>query len=509
MAAADSSSSSKGGWLGFLARWNFLGGPACFSGVVPASSPASSKARRPRSSDSCQDLLDAPDSQHRNSGRQCGDWETDTDRDKAERPVGKRQSNASIGSIPSQTEGPELFGDSLNVPWFKEDASWLACGGGGDAFVHTYFVKKEVSACGTEYTLGDTSFHEGDVSYPPLTYDRRVSTNTWQSLLAGAMLEAGLRLTSLQANFKLMVEMLFSQVYAEVSIGLKLAFVGLFMMGVSLWFVFGMFTAWSYRAFIHPDNRVGEALAFSSAAMLSMFAIPNDVVLMSIHMQPQRYGGLLQESNCIQGNKRWPVHTIGHHCKADHDYTNWSGSKVQLPLFLFIDVGCSFIVVYTCFIGGIMNFSSLLQMSTTFLYAFYRVSIWVRRWHLRRQLFGIWLETCCDTLLPESRRKNVIAKYVAEGGSRKKLLEKLEEAGLEFPVPHSRTSEEIVKTGLDGLDKLSEKAEQGGKQLGQAYAEVKKETEKLSAEVMKEGERLGAQVKKFQKQITLSPPRLR
>lgn len=490
MAAAGASSSSEGGWLGFLARWNFLGGPACFSGVVPASSFSSSKERRPCSSHSVQDLVDSPDSQHRDTGKRCVDQEKDRDEDEAERPVGRRRSTA---SIPSLTEGPELFGDSLNVPWFKEDTSLIACGGGGNAFVHTYFVKKEVSACSTEYVLGDTSFHEGDVSYPPLTYDRRVSTNTWQSMLAGALLESGLRLTSLQANFKLMVEMLFSEVYAEVSMGLKLAFVGLFMMGVSLWFLFGMFTAWSYRAFIHPDNRLGEALAFGSAAMLSMFAIPNDVVLMSIHMQPQRYGGLLQESNCIQGNKRWPVHTIGHHCKADHDYTNWSGSKVQLPLFLFIDVGCSFIVVYTCFIGGIMNFSSLLQMSSTFLYAFYRVSIWVRRWHLRRQLFGIWLETCCDTLLPENRRKNVIAKYIAEGGSRRMLVEKLEEVGLEFPVSPSRTSKAMMKTGLD---KLGYKAEQKGRQLGQACVEVKKE-----------GERLGAEVKKgFQRQLTPTPP---
>jgi len=355
------------------------------------------------------------------------------------------------------------YADSMNIEWYKEDNLWLTrrfAKKNRPAFVSEYFVAKEVREDSAEYVNGSTYFEEGlpvncigcvakgaDV-YPPMTFNRRVTTNTWQTLLALAMLEAGLRLVSLQANLKLAVELFFEEQYDMVPMETKILFAGFFFAGILFWAMFGAYTAYSYRAFLHPDSRYNKFLAFSSSALLSMFAIPNDLVLMTIHYSPQRSGGLLVESTCVEGNKRWPVHSMAHYCKADHDYTNWSGSKVQLPLFVMIDVCCSFIVIYLAFVG-ILNVTTIFQMGSTFLYAFYRVYGWSVRWSIRGRLFFIWLETCCDPHVPQQRRRNVVAKYIAEGGDRQLLRDRLAQAGLsDIDVPNSRKSVFSRQIGL-------------------------------------------------------------
>lgn len=335
----------------------------------------------------------------------------------------------------------------FNVPWFRENQDFFGSKDGRE-FVSAFFVEKTQDPEGLNYLDGNVSFEDGDGSYPPLTYERRVSANSWQVMLAMAMLEAGLRLVTLQANLKLLVEIVFSATYAEVHVAWKVAFASLYITAVAVWALLGLITAYSYRDFIHPDNLLGQIMAYSSSALLAMFAMPNDVVLVALHMLPAHLGGLHQESACVEGNKRWPVHTIAHHCKADHDYTNWSGSKVQLPLFVLMDVGCSSVVVYISYLTGILSFTVLFQMSTTFLYAFVRIWIWRTRWHLRGPLLQTWLQMSTDPCISENRRKNVISKYLAEGGNRQLLEEKLEQSGSDLQIPHSRKSNAAMMLGL-------------------------------------------------------------
>jgi len=242
---------------------------------------------------------------------------------------------------------------------------------------------------------------------------------------------------------KLIAMMFLTEPYAEVPAYLKLLCAGFYLLGIVAWFILGVRTAWSYRDFIHPDNQIGELMAFGSAALLSMFAMPNDVALLAMHMLPAKHGGLLQEQQCVAGNTRWPVHTIAHHSKFDHDYTNWSGSKVQLPLFVFVDVGCSCVIVYISVLSGILNFAVLLTISSTFLYALYRGYVWIVRWHLRRPLLQMWLQMSTDHRLSAPKRQNVASKYIAEGGDAKLMEKKLKDLERDLPVQQRRNTELI------------------------------------------------------------------
>eukprot|EP00930_Biecheleria_cincta_P019941 TRINITY_DN1509_c0_g1_i1.p1 TRINITY_DN1509_c0_g1~~TRINITY_DN1509_c0_g1_i1.p1 ORF type:complete len:467 (+),score=76.97 TRINITY_DN1509_c0_g1_i1:103-1503(+) len=415
----------ESGWLqSFLSRWALeiderSNLTSCFGGFAPSRNEDRSPAP---SLDSSTTLPRSPDS---------------------------RQPAASldeVGSHRSQSS-TERRCNKFNVPWFRENQDW--CGSkDGREFVSSFFVEKNRVAKGLSYVDGKVSFVDGDGSYPPPTYERRITTNSWQVMLAMAMLEAGLRLTTLQANLKLLAEIMFSQDYAEVDIAWKLAFAGLYTTAVTVWALLGLITAYSYREFIHPDNFLGRTVALGSSALLAMFAIPNDVALLTLHMLPAQLGGLHQESECVEGNRRWPVHTIAHHCKADHDYTNWSGSKVQLPLFVFMDVGCSSLVVCISYMTGVLSFTVLFQMSTTFLYAFVRIWIWRKRWHLRGPLLDTWLKMSTDPCISENRRKFVIAKYIAEGGKRQLLEERLAESESDLQIPHSRASNAAIMIGL-------------------------------------------------------------
>lgn len=44
-----------------------------------------------------------------------------------------------------------------------------------------------------------------------------------------------------------------------------------------------------YRSFAHPDSWLNELIAFCSSTLLSMFAMPNDVTLATIHLLPKAY----------------------------------------------------------------------------------------------------------------------------------------------------------------------------------------------------------------------------
>ncbi|CAJ1350193.1 unnamed protein product, partial [Effrenium voratum] len=269
--------------------------------------------------------------------------------------------------------------DETGAPWFREGA-----------FVRSYFVDERCQwsqePCGP---------------HPP-SFCRRLTINTWKCTLAGAMLEAGLRFSALLAHLKFGVEIFVNRRYAKVQMSVKLLFAGFALLGSSWWLVLAARNTWRYRSFAHPDSWLNELIAFCSSTLLSMFAMPNDVTLATIHLLPKEQGGLLRESGCIQGNKRWPAHSIEHHCRDDHDYTNWSGSKVQLPLLVFIDVGCSLIVIYLAITESILSSSIVLLLLTSIPPAAYRALLWLQRWRLRQRLFEIWLNFCADPLMPEA-----------------------------------------------------------------------------------------------------------
>merc|ERR1711920_88218 len=106
-----------------------------------------------------------------------------------------------------------------------------------------------------------------------------------------------------------------------------------------------------------------------------MFAVPNDIALFPIQVLPIADGGLLAEATCIKGDKKWPVLTIVHASRIDHDYTNTAGQSVQLPLFFLMDFGCSMINLFISFQLGIVTIQAVLQIFGSLLFTIYKIRI--------------------------------------------------------------------------------------------------------------------------------------
>ncbi|CAJ1411081.1 unnamed protein product [Effrenium voratum] len=97
--------------------------------------------------------------------------------------------------------GPEpqkttLECDEDGVPWFRRTNTCFEKD--GEPFVSHFFTDKDLE--GQVYKRGKSHFEDAIGVYPPRTFDRRLTTNIWQSTLAASMLEAGLRLTALMAR---------------------------------------------------------------------------------------------------------------------------------------------------------------------------------------------------------------------------------------------------------------------------------------------------------------------
>merc|ERR1712190_165661 len=94
-------------------------------------------------------------------------------------------------------------------------------------------------------------------------------------------------------------------------------------------------------------------------------------------------GGLLRESRNINENKKWPCHFIAHESRPDHDFNNAQGFVVQIPLFILIDIGCTIFNLLISLQVRILNYTALMQISSSFLYSFLKIRqvFWRVKWH--------------------------------------------------------------------------------------------------------------------------------
>merc|ERR1712232_849621 len=165
-----------------------------------------------------------------------------------------------------------------------------------------------------------------------------------------------------------------------------------------------------------------KLFTFFSSVLLLMLKVPNDIALHPIHMVKLEIGGLRFESGCVKGNYKWPAHTIAHQSKWDHDYTNWAGIAIQLPLFLLVDIGCTAInVAMWVQIGQTPNLTAMLQVLLCGTNAIINIHKAIARYRLRRELLRLWLRIACDPRMDKGRRRNARTKYIAEGGNKSNL----------------------------------------------------------------------------------------
>jgi len=366
-------------------------------------------------------------------------------------------------SLFMETEDTENFtsdmlstNDSSGVPWFctsdVKKAQYRK-------FAHHYFVGKVRSTSGSygpkmdeegivQYVFKQPADHKdefdnaqfkqpaGHKEYPPPTFDRRVTLNNWQEMIMMCMLEAGLRNAGLQANVMMAILMLENPLYSDMPIELWLLFVSFLAVGLLSWVALGFKRAMMHWDFVHPDTRLRRVLAVCTSAILMMFAMPNDVVLFPLHLLPLEKGGLLAESGLVDGCAMWPVHTIAHYSKQDHDFINTNDSSTQVPLFIFIDLGCTITNLIIAIRIGVFNFTALMQMCTCGAYAFVKLREIILRCLLRKELLHLWQRTATDPCMSEPRREAAKAKYRLIGGSMTALA-KLE-AALEAEAPLER-----------------------------------------------------------------------
>eukprot|EP00929_Paragymnodinium_shiwhaense_P000965 TRINITY_DN101168_c0_g1_i1.p1 TRINITY_DN101168_c0_g1~~TRINITY_DN101168_c0_g1_i1.p1 ORF type:complete len:480 (-),score=78.05 TRINITY_DN101168_c0_g1_i1:99-1538(-) len=328
------------------------------------------------------------------------------------------------------------------VPWFKSREHEL--GAGGREFAHHFYYYNAVSKDHTHYVENvegeDLRYHfqvnasaNTAKSYPLPVFCRRLTLNSWREMLMWALMDACGRVVALQANLQMAIMLIDNPLYENASLSLKGGFWGLYFLAVVLWTLGGLMMAHSYRQFTHPDLRVYEGLVLCGHALLLMLNVPNDIQYVLIHLLPQEKGGLLKYSGCIEGDRRWPVHTIQHRNRLDHDYTDLQGLSCQWPLFIFIDIGCTLLNLTISYEVGIFNYTAMGQMCSSFFYAFFKTYMAVNRKRQRWELLKIWVKTASDPLIPADRRQNAINKYLSEGGSRKLLIRALEEKGMELP----------------------------------------------------------------------------
>lgn len=331
------------------------------------------------------------------------------------------------------SSGNNEFGDSLGVPWVSPDD--VARSG----FLHEFYVEKAVAEGGHSYepkkvdgcVVYSSKFSvEAENAYPPPTFDRRLTLNNWRGMLAMCLVFAGARVVTLQTNAHVALMFFTDYNYIQAPVVLRVLFVVFFVTALALWITLGIRRAIMYKDFHHPDSPMNLVFSLGAAALLELLAVPGDIALIPMHLLPIQKGGLLCESECVQGNSRWPVHTIIHFSRRDHDYTNNSGASVQLPLFILNDVGCTILNVLTSISIGQVNTVACVQIGTCSFFAVWALYDAYTRWWLRRHLLSTWRKLASDPHSSDSRRKNAISKYLAEGGDRRKLRQEMELAGM-------------------------------------------------------------------------------
>lgn len=369
------------------------------------------------------------------------------DRDDDQRCL--RESQPALGSVHEppinamRAVGEHCECDRLGVPWFHAPAKDVDEGSlRHRPFVHTFYLNRIVAESGSGYVtqmqdgqaVYETIFDPEKKKYPPAIYDRRLTLNNWKDEITMCLLDAGLRLCALQQTLQMGITMFENSAYEDVPIEIRLLYASCFLVAVMLWVLLGLNQAACYRDFIHPDSRSREMLALFSSTLLLLFAVPNDITLCPVYLLPYDQGGLLKESSCILGNRKWPVFTISYMSRHDHDYTNHAGLFVQLPLFLLVDLACTALNVTISMKVGIFNYTALLQMSTCGAYAFLKLRAAFNRFRLQQHLFATWRQTACDKHMSEVRRTHAKQKYLAEGGDLEKLRECLGGAGFDPEV---------------------------------------------------------------------------
>eukprot|EP00930_Biecheleria_cincta_P105443 TRINITY_DN98158_c0_g1_i1.p1 TRINITY_DN98158_c0_g1~~TRINITY_DN98158_c0_g1_i1.p1 ORF type:complete len:365 (-),score=35.02 TRINITY_DN98158_c0_g1_i1:52-1146(-) len=320
------------------------------------------------------------------------------------------------------SSGTNEIADSLGVPWMSPDE------GRRNRFLYEFYIKKVVAEGGYKpeedsgHVVYSTRFSaEAEDTYPPPTFDRRLTLNNWRGMLAMSLLFAGARCITLQTNARVAFMFFTDRDYTQAPPVLRALFVGFFVAALAFWIALGIRRAIMYKDFHHPDGPMSHAASLAAAALLELLAVPADIMLIPIHMLPIQKGGLLCDSSCVQGNRKWPVHTIAHFSRRDHDYTNTSGISVQLPLFILNDFGCTILNVLTSISIGRINMIAVVQIGTNGVFALWALYEACMRCWLRKRLRPIWRQLASDPHSSVSRRQNAITKYLAEGGSRRKL----------------------------------------------------------------------------------------
>lgn len=240
---------------------------------------------------------------------------------------------------------------------------------------------------------------------------------------------------TLQTNAHVALMFFTNPDYIQAPLVLRALFVGCFLTALALWITLGIRRAIMYKDFHHPDSRANRVFSLAAAALLELLAVPGDVALIPMHLLPIQNGGLLCESECVQGNSRWPVHTIIHFSRRDHDYTNNSGASVQLPLYTLNDVGCTILNVLISISIGQVNTVACIQIGTCSFFALCALYEAYTRWWLLRNLLPTWRKLASDPHSSQSRRQNAVSKYLAEGGNRSLLREEMEQAGMGTRLP--------------------------------------------------------------------------
>lgn len=346
--------------------------------------------------------------------------------------------------------GSDPSSDSIGVPWYKPSAEVEGAVNDLDEgkkaaprgpFIHCFFIPKHTSEDGKSYVatfkngtgraeylcndwdLQDDAFERRLTvnAYPPPSFERRVTLNSWRSTLMLCLLDAGFRVATLQTNMHMMLALFDNAIYSGVSWILKGSFIGLYIFGCVLWACLAMWTVAGYRQFLHPDSRWGSFGAFAGHTVCVMLSVPNDIALAPIHFLPFQQGGLLASSECVEGNTKWPVHTISHQSKLDHDYMNTTGLRSQIPLFFCIDVGCALVNLNIAHAANKFSYMACLQLIGSFTFALVKISRVLSSCRQRRRLLDLWTKIACDPKMSDGRRKNASYKYLAEGGNREHL----------------------------------------------------------------------------------------
>lgn len=347
--------------------------------------------------------------------------------------------------------------DRFGVPWKQETDQ--------SSFIHTFHLLKAPDSSGICYEpiMKDdglsVDYHlqrSVAAEYPRPLYVRRLTPSKWKCMLADTLITAGGRCIAVQANFHLILAIFDDDKYKHLPVWLWVGHMLLFVAGVTTWALMGLRCALKGRAFDIDDSRGRRLYSIFASTILAMFAVPNDMTLVPIHMLSAEKGGLLLDSNYVQGNKKWPVHSIVHQHQEDHDYMNDAELSTMLPLFLFIDIGCSVCNVLTGFHAEAVDRVALFQFTWSFFYAFIFIALAAKHKQTEMKLLQIWRRTASDRLVRKNLQASAVRKYFAAGGSRPKLVSELSAQGLALEKGVTSTDWTIVLADHSGKNRRGE-----------------------------------------------------